>query len=306
MFDRRFSGITTRKAFGGKMNPNHFTEDEAPVRRVKWGRVLFFALVLCIGIYVGTSAQASAWVSETVVQPAIRWFQNLGSSELSNPTPTITPQDRGAVETKEIDISGFTMYAIQTGLFNEKTNATMQGDELQKQGFAGYTLEDSGFRVLAAVYESQESAKQNMAKLQAEKQLECIVYEIKAGDVTMQITAPQKDIQDIQQGVDWLRVARTKLKTLSESLKTKTVTVGEALVQLRSMKAELEVIQSALQNLAVKSPVIDGLKSLCADIAADFENTIQVGENDEKALYAQVNYLIVQIADRCAKYINDI
>lgn len=166
------------------------------------GMHLIIGLVFAAAvIYLISASKVGTWLAENVVAPVFKAFDNEEPTVGDN-SPIISGEVENAPKnavSENISLTTEKCYMLQMGVFSTLANAEAQSDQLRAQGAAGYILEDGGrYRVFAAGYESEASAREVLNRLKSEE-VDCTLYILEGNMATFKVTASEAAITSFKE-----------------------------------------------------------------------------------------------------------
>lgn len=277
-------------------------------------RMVVALLVIAAIVYVISASTVGTWIAEKVIAPAFSAFDNLMQAGASVPTPSQAPDSVSLPQqgnsaqsvTGEVSISAMECFALQMGVYSDKSNAEREAEALQQRGAGGYVMEDNGkYRVLAAAYNVQESLKQVREQLTAEG-MESASYVFHAQNSTLQVTAPQEQLNGITAGFDVLTTLLEDMaeETLAFDQQQKTASEGRKIAS--GLLSTLRAAKTAFDEAAViEHPVLDAAKTCFAeyedalDVLANYDTESFVDFSSKmKYTHICIVHAYVKLADK--------
>lgn len=117
------------------------------------------------------------------------------------PTATPLPLDEAFDETMttlEWQLPSVEWYALQLGAFDQEESAKALSRQYQSRGAAGYLWQDDRYRVLAAVYASEEDARNVRQQISQQHAVESYLYKIALQPLPVSIHGMQGQIEILQ------------------------------------------------------------------------------------------------------------
>jgi len=259
------------------------------------GIVIVAAIGLCV--YVALATAVGNFMAEKVVAPVFRWLDGKNGSKTvqgesappASAEPASSPAEEnsgsqtalallpqegsglaetasGAVEggkqQREIRVESRSFYALQLGAFSSEQNAQTESRAVQQRAAGGYVYSDGiHYRVLAAVYNSRETAKTVKAQLMEQNSLDSGIYQIDVPAITLRVTAGEEQLAAVQTGFDRMGAVCDELLELCEQFDKEEATPEE--VQERLQK----LAQSCREPAEVLSSVKEGIAAeLCREL----------------------------------------
>ncbi len=209
------------------------------------------AVLLTGAAYIGAAGKLGTWLAEHIIQPV---FVTLG---IYDPTGTTTPS-ASSKPGLAVNLSGFTVYGLQTGIYADKENAKSASDALAAQGGAGYQRADgSNTRVFLSVYATEKDA--TTVRDQLKSTMETRLYPIisSAGAIYVKTDDQVKNLKTVMAKASAVRTAllESALYASEENGPTK---IANAKTVLQSFDEEL-----AKSVPAGQSTFVDTLDAAC-------------------------------------------
>jgi len=247
----RYSRMSRRKSKGGK----------------KWIGVLLIGGVLIYLAAAGYLGKAySQWIAPWIMERAAQTQQEETTPLPSASEPAQTSEPSGAAsEHVQIQMDGYTLYCLQLGAFTEEANAADQAASLQGMGAAGYIVEDTYFRVLAAGYKSKADAESVAERIRTDEAMEVGIYEMACPGLNIEITAPADIAEGLRRIVaDWGQMTDEWYQAFLNM--DQGAWTADDLTDMLS--GQSDVLQENINSLesygeaVASNPVIDGLTAL--------------------------------------------
>lgn len=149
----------------------------------KKGSMLPILLVMAI-VYFATAGWTGRWVAKKVIAPAMSWGQKITGT----PRPIVMPSPTPKTTLSDVRLAGFTLYTLQTGLFQSKTNADQAADAMNISGRLGAVVKSpQGFRVLVSASVAEEDTLSVMGQF-AQSNVTTQRYNLTVPTVTLRLS----------------------------------------------------------------------------------------------------------------------
>lgn len=257
------------------------------------GRWLGVLLIVALLVYLGAAGflgkAYSKWIAPWIMQRASHAEQEMTTPPPASgePVPTSEPSNVQS-EHVQIQMEGHTLYCLQLGAFAEQANADNLAASMQGRGAAGYIVEDTYFRVLAAGYTDQADAESVAERMRSDEAMECSIYEIVCPGLNIEITAPS-DIAEGLKGIvaDWEAMTGAWYEAFMHFDQGEWTAneVTDMLSEQNTMMQEHLATLAGYAKAVPSNPVIDGLQAMYsghADRVSDMivktrkENTVEI------------------------------
>lgn len=267
-------------------------------------RFVLVLLLLAGALYIALATSVGSFIAEKVIAPVFKLLDNgkpsatnppaspdqtspvnaaqpdgepdsglslLPSDSADNPTHSQAPAETGS-KSEEVRIEGKTLYALQLGAFKEKANAEATAHTLQARGAGGYVQQDADglYRVLAAVYNDENSAKTVRKQIVDNDGLDAAVYAITAPAVAFRVTAGAAQVTAVRNAFDVLAQATDELGKICMEYDKKLLDAGSAKKRLADLSDAAKKPYDQLEASASSGQlanVTDTLKELISDLA---------------------------------------
>lgn len=270
-----------------------------PQQRSSKGIWLFaIIIVAAVGVYLIGAAKVGDFLSQKIVTPVVSWLTGEkpdGPTDSGNPAVLPSASPSSDITSKEMKMSGGTVYALQVGLYAEEENAKQASQQLVSKGGAGYILKtNEGMRVLIAGYATKEDAENVQQRLSKEQQMETSIYEISTQDVTVAVSADADAISKVETAMSNANKYYSDLLGYAISFDKQQMN-KEALQQsITGMKNDAATVKTNLQGLnASDNKVIGALIAYYQTV----ESALAKAQNDmsEAALSSQIKEIYLEI-----------
>jgi len=231
---------------------NSRIQDIKPEKKASKG-IFFFLSVFAIAaiVYFVGAAKVGNFISEKFFTPVISWIT--GKEAEASPSSDVTVSDTNT-ETKEIEITGSTIYALQVGAYSQKENAEAAALSLQQKGGAGFLYEDSDVaRVFIAAYMTKNEAENVQARLLSEQTMETKIYNIETNTTKFSITANTAILNKVQTAAEHINTYQETLISLALDFDKGNVNIATAAADASELRAEVEEIRGNVDALLVVS-----------------------------------------------------
>ena len=164
-------------------------------------------------------------------------------------------------------------HLLQFGAYEDALSARIEAARYVPRGAAGYILEGSLYRVIAAGYDSREDAEGVCARLREDEGLDAGVYSLSSGAVDLTIRGTQAQAEA-------LLLAETTLRNTAAQLNETAFAFDRGELSERDARNRLAIIASAARQAhdalaqaaeETQSAVIDAFLSLLSGIANETE-----------------------------------
>lgn len=233
----------------------------------KWIGVLLIGGVLLYLAAAGYLGKAySQWIAPWIMERAAKTQETEATPPPQASAPAQTDEPSGiASEHVQIQMEGQTLYCLQLGAFSERANAEALAASLREMGAAGYIVEDTYFRVLAAGYTSEADAEVVAERIRTEEEMEVGIYQMACPGLSIEITAPADIAEGLQAIVaDWEEMAQAWYEAFLHTDKGEW-SADQLTDMLSAQNATLQEHQNALERYRQTiqaNPVVDGLSAL--------------------------------------------
>lgn len=207
--------------------------------------------------------------------------------------------------TQEVQFEALDAYLIQFGAYDAADNARIEAARYVARGAAGYLLEDGKFRVIGAGYESREEAEKVKAQLEKEEGIDSYVYELKAGSVTLRVTATQPQIDALSAAERTLVEQNRAMGRLAYELDSGAVDAPGARSALGAMADAVRLAREQLAGVAGQTPnqVAAGLIATMAQLEESASQLSMEKNESTLDLSSKIKYNYVEICWSHARYL---
>lgn len=272
-----------------------YEPEESEKRRMPVGaKVLIFAAV-CVGIYFVCAGTAGKWLADHVVAPVLAVFQ---PAEETQPQQEIESAATGQstrlpdLTTQTITLPDLTVYALESGVYEQQGNADADALATSRRGGAGYIYDDRYLRVLVSAYATQEEADSVRETLKTEQNLETWPYTLQADGPSFKITAEERSIAAIESFFAFVADSHARIKDCFfayDSNQTDASGVDGAMQQLGE---ELETQKQALAVLAEDDKdIVRAMKDFADELTPLFAKNYSEKSGVEISSDLKYNYI---------------
>lgn len=276
-------------------------------------------LALFALVYFLSAGVTGKWIYNNVAVPVFSYF-GFGSST-TEPTEsnsisgfddspeTATPSDDAKKVEKTITISGFTDYMIQLGAYDSENNAQTDASSIKSRGAAGYIVSADKYRLIAASYQSAESAQSVKSSLENNDGIDSFVYEYTVPKLEFKITATQSQITKIESIFNKYIELKNNIGELAISLDKSEVDISKAKTKLEEYNNTVKEYVDDLSLLVEgnnDNKIVNGLNSLYTQLYDDLKKIIDTDYSSNVVISADLKYNNVKMTDKYASFLTDI
>lgn len=159
-----------------------YPSGHAPAKWLSWFITLLTVLVVLSGLFTRSH-------TDTVIQPAA--------------TATPLPLEESFDETMdscEWSLPQVEWYALQLGAFDSEDSALALAEQFRTRGAAGYLWQQDRYRVLAAIYASEEDARAVRTQISQQHGVDSYLYRISLPGVQVSMQGMRGQIEVLQAG----------------------------------------------------------------------------------------------------------
>ena len=276
--------------------------------------IALFALIYFI--FAGVTGK---WIYNYIASPVFNYF-GIGTSiqepVQSNPisgfngvAATASPSTDTTKAEKTITISGYTDYMIQMGAYSTQENASTDASTLKARGAAGYIVAGDKYRLIAASYQSKESAESVKTSLSSKDGLDSLVYEYSVPKLEFKITATQQQITTIEAMFNDYIKLKNNLGDLAISVDKSEADVAGAKSKIDVYKKTVSGYVDNLSSLTKGNDdnnIITGLNTLYTQLNDDLASITSKSYSSSTGISAELKYTSVKMTDKYATFLNNI
>jgi len=289
----------------------------------RYASVFITIIVIVTIFYFSTATMMGNWVAKNIVSPLVNRLESVGNPLDEDNSDSDSINDNEATESKDsengnstetnkitesMDMSGFTIYAIQMGAFNSEDNAKTEAENVKAKKGAGYIIKDKLFRVLASAYRSQEDA-QNVKEQLKDQGIDSQIYPLNINGVNIQITAGEEKVKNIKNAFEkWVDLGN-EIGDLSIDFDRNEMQVSTATKQLSKVKDDMESISTILEEYASGNEdnlIYKGLKDLYSTGLDDLNKILEENYTNAVEFSSEIKYTYIKMMHDYAKYIQKI
>ncbi|GEM_PF-2292134 len=276
-------------------------------------------MVLFALIYFIFAGVTGKWIYNYIASPVFNYF-GIGTSTqepvqtnaiqgFSGTSATASPSTDTAKVEKTITISGYTDYMIQMGAYSTQENASTDATTLKGRGAAGYIVAGDKYRLIAASYQTKESAESVKSSLLSNDGLDSLIYEYSVPKLEFKITATQQQITTIEAMFNDYIKLKNELGDLAISVDKSEVDVAGAKTKLDVYKKTVSGYVDNLTSLVKGNDdnnIINGLNTLYTQLNDDIASITSKSYSSSTGISAELKYISVKMTDKYATFLNDI
>ena len=205
-----------------------YPSGHAPIRWLSWLLLIFSVLVIAGGL----------------ITPR----QNSG---LITPLPTETPYPLTerfdeTMETCEWSLPSVEWYALQLGAFDQPESAQALANQFQGRGAAGYLWHDERYRLLAAIYATENDARTVRQQISQQHEVDSYLFRISLPPVAVSIHGMRGQIEILQAAFVHAADLVTALQESCLKVDRSEVTREELLTSLVSLDEQMQLVKLRL------------------------------------------------------------
>ena len=160
------------------------------------------------------------WILFALAAAAAALFMLNGRHILTLPAftaPALSAEEMQQ-QTRVITLPGGQWFALQLGAFEEEKSARTLADSFRSRGAAGHVYPGDTYRVLAAAYESRESAQAVQAQLALHHGVDAYLYPLARSEVTLRLTGQKAQLDALEDAFLLCDQLTYTLASLSQAL----------------------------------------------------------------------------------------
>ncbi|MGI6175334.1 MAG: SPOR domain-containing protein [Christensenellales bacterium] len=272
---------------------------------INYAKIILAVLVIAGIIYFLTAGAAGKWVADNVITPIINLFEEpLPSSPPDqNAIATVPPtasQPAGDVSKENVKVPGITNYLLQIGVFKNQGNAQTGAEQVRQNGGAGHIYEDdSGFRVFAAAYETEQDAITVRDRLQ-QNDIVSTTFTLAIEGLDMDITSTAAQRASIVRGFEMYQTALKSICSLSQDFDAQSLTKDDCKKELETLTADLAASRTDLSTTG-SNAVTDGMGAITHNLEERIQSFLSSQTQDDYGFSARLKELhihaLVEYAD---------
>ena len=276
-------------------------------------------VVLAALIYFVSVGVTGKWIYSNIAVPIFSYFGISTSSTtpegtdslsgFSDISATSSPTANTSTVEKTVSIAGYTDYMIQLGAYDNEDGAKTDAASYKLRGAAGYIVLADKYRIIAASYETQDSANSIKDSLKSQDSLDSVVYEYSVPKLEFKITATQSQITAIETVFNYYIQLKNNIGDLAASLDksgTDISGVKSKLKEYLTVISEYKTNISALAKGNSDNKIISGLNTLYTTIYDDINNINSASYSSKTTMSADLKYVNVKMTDKYAAFLKDI
>ena len=175
----------------------------------------------------------------------------------------------GERATVEIEFASLEGHFVQLCLCKTQQDARIEAARYIPRGGAGYLLEDAGWHVLGAGYETLAAAQRSAQRLSDAEGLDCRAYSLRAEGVLLRMTGTQGEISALRDADSLLRALFSQMNQAAAGLDNGSASFEQTQTLLAVLQNEAEQAALALQSMGgwQENPVSAGMEALMRNAA---------------------------------------
>ncbi|HPT77762.1 MAG TPA: SPOR domain-containing protein [Candidatus Atribacteria bacterium] len=274
--------------------------------RKRYAFFILVAVLSCSLLYIFFAGTIGKYVSD-VIAPILG---SRGSTNDPTDDPKLTvPDEEDTVKvTENITANALKLYTIQMGAFIEERNAEDYALTLRTQGGAGYTVNDTYYRVLAVGFQLESDAAKVREQLKADD-IDSQVYKIASPGVNMQITATKSNVETIKSAFSIWEDEYYKLEDILKQLDRNEISTTEAQSAISECKQPIDEMSDKLEGLNAtqeNNPILNGLLQLYKDTAKSLDDIITQNPSNKVAISSKLKYTYIELMMKYKQYLEQI
>lgn len=221
-------------------------------RKLDFSPALVVICVVFLTVVYGVGASKfGTWLASSVVAPAICEL-----APVSTPTAAAarTPAERTAgTESVPISLPAIHCYAVQIGVYEERSNADAQSDRLRELGAAGYIAEDGGrYRVLAAGYPDESSMEKVRAQL-AGSDIDSLPYELSSDGVRLRVEGTAEELSGLEEALSFTAGLPERLSREALRFDKDALAVSDGADAISAVRAECRQYEDIFRSAGLSA-----------------------------------------------------
>lgn len=225
------------------------------------------------------------------------------SGEIVPDTPEVTGAPAERV-TRELNWEAPDGYLIQFGAYEYLDNARIEAARYVKRGAAGYVHHEGVYRVMGAMYFTEEEANRVKEKLYEQENLNCMVYPVVSDPVTLRVTATEAQIDALNAAERAVLEGVEALGAMGFQLDGGAITAESAVAEIAAILGRVKSAEEALKARAGATPnaVAAGLIALTEAFSSGLQDLSQEKQESVLPFSSKIKYNTIDIRIRHADY----
>lgn len=225
------------------------------------------------------------FLSAVVMISGLIWRGNRdGLSIEMAQTPTPIPTDTYFDETpeqREVTLPSATWYALQLGAFESETAADELAGQFALRGAAGYVWNDGRYRVLAALYPTQDDAQLVRRQLSDQHTIDSYLYQISLPALRVRLSGMKGQLDILEAAFEEANALISSMQATGIQLDRQEANSAETVALLNSLREQTDVMALRLRQRFAQPthPTVSGL-ILCFEDYAAFCQSISPGDSE--------------------------
>lgn len=216
--------------------------------------------------------------------------------------PSFTKEDTQQ-ESRVLTLEQGKAFALQLGVFSEKSGADALAKEFIGRGAAGYVHHQDGYRVLAAVYATREEAAAVQTRLSQQHGVDVYIYPMAYPGITLRLNGQKSQLNALEDACSFCVQLSATLSHLSQSLDQGTMKTEEIRQALSSQQVSLQALCARLQALfqTENHPAVTALSEMMNELQVLLSQCISA--ENETRLGSSIKYCQLHVFCGLESYI---
>lgn len=206
-------------------------------------------------------------------------------------------------ESRVLSLEQGKLFALQLGVFSEKSGADTLAKDFISRGAAGYVHLQDGYRVLAAAYATREEAAAVQTQLADRHGVDAYIYPMAYNGITLRLNGRRAQLDALEDACTFCTQLSATLCHLSQSLDNGAVETEEIRQALTSQQVSLQALCVRLQSLFQKEehPAVTALLKMMNELQPFLAQAVSA--ENETRLGSRIKYCQLHVFCGLERYI---
>jgi len=292
-----------RESRNGSYREEEYTAEEIrPEEKKRSGKGMKILAVIIVGVvlYFICASAFGTWIAENIIVPVFSVFEPLESEEYSQIDNTGTPET-----SSDIVLPDLSLYALQSGIYEDPANAQDDALSVRAKGGAGYIYEDDYMRVVVSAYKDTADAKAVHDKLITQQNFETWEYTISAPEIKLNVKAPKSDIEKLNNFFAFVKTSSEQLEYFDEAYKSGKSSIQEIKDSAEAARSEFAVHAQLLLELGQDDGgILPYILELCDALSECF--VFDADNKTDVEISSVLKYNYIKYTDVYSQFLNQI
>lgn len=271
--------------------------------------IILLIILISISLYFAYTGNVGSLIADRIISPITQGYNTKIMDEEASTVPataSVNPTTfiaEGNLSTESLGLPATTMYAVQFGAYSTQNNARRAAVQLNNLGAAGYVLKENNlWRVLGALYTSEENATTVRDRIRSNDGLDVCIYTFYISPVNLNVTATDEQLVALGECFMVWNQTIEELYAMQFDI-DKKLSLDECREKLLDISDKLAASANSLQEkLGETIPLeISDLLDLMLS-SADVLDELSQNFNDKSLLSPRLKYVLIDLLVSFDKY----